>query len=185
MRIRKALPEDAYAIAVVRVDSWRSTYQGLLPARFLNSLSYRDIERHWSGILADPDQQGTAYVAEATGGQIVGFALCGKSRDPKLQVDGEIFAIYLLKEFQRQGIGRQLFLTCVKQFHASGLQGMAVWALETNQIARGFYQRMGGRLTLRKSAVFGGMPVTQVAYCWYNLETLIKQFDPKLPAKPS
>jgi ribosomal protein S18 acetylase RimI-like enzyme len=180
MQIRKAHQEDAHAIAIVRVDSWKSTYQGLLPIRFLDSLSYRDIERYWSGILVDPEKHGATFVAEMPTGQIVGFALCGKTRDVKLKPEGEIFAIYLLQEYQRQGIGRQLFLACANQLRKSGLRGMAVWALETNQIARGFYERMGGEITLRKPAVFGGMRVTQVAYCWYNLNDLLEQSAPHL-----
>jgi len=37
--IRPALPNDAAEIARVHVDSWRSSYRGLLADEFLDSLS--------------------------------------------------------------------------------------------------------------------------------------------------
>jgi len=175
--IRNAEQEDARAIALVRVDSWRSTYRGLLPASFLNGLSYRDAEHHWNGILADPAQHGWAYVAEADGGQVVGFSLCGRTRDPLLPLEGELFALYLLQSHQRRGIGRQLFLAAVHQLRRAGLRGMLVWALETNQPARAFYERMGGTPAGQKNSVFGGMRVIQVAYRWDDLS----QWDAESP----
>lgn len=39
MHIRKAAVEDAAAIAKVHVDSWRTTYKGIMPSDYLNSLS--------------------------------------------------------------------------------------------------------------------------------------------------
>jgi Acetyltransferase (GNAT) family. len=52
------------------------------------------------------------YVAENKSGKIVGFAAGGRERMGKYMYQGELFAIYILEEYQRQGIGRQL-LGCV------------------------------------------------------------------------
>ena len=40
MFIRKANIEDAMGIAKVHVDSWRTTYKGIVPEVFLENLSY-------------------------------------------------------------------------------------------------------------------------------------------------
>ena len=40
MLIREASPTDAAAIARVHVDSWRTTYAGIVPADYLANLSY-------------------------------------------------------------------------------------------------------------------------------------------------
>ena len=40
MKIRRATSSDAANIAKVHVDSWRTTYQNVLPTDFLESLSY-------------------------------------------------------------------------------------------------------------------------------------------------
>jgi hypothetical protein len=38
--IREAAPADAPGIARVHVDTWRTTYQGIVPDQFLARLSY-------------------------------------------------------------------------------------------------------------------------------------------------
>lgn len=45
MLTRKAALEDAPGIANVHVDSWRSTYKGIVPDTYLASLSYENQER--------------------------------------------------------------------------------------------------------------------------------------------
>lgn len=42
MHIRRATETDAAAIARVQVDSWRSTYKGIVPEQHLISLSYKE-----------------------------------------------------------------------------------------------------------------------------------------------
>ncbi|BCU83346.1 hypothetical protein JIR001_31290 [Polycladomyces abyssicola] len=47
------------------------------------------------------------YVAENEFGTIVGFTGEGRERSGEPGYDGELYAIYLLKEFQCQGIGSE------------------------------------------------------------------------------
>ena len=51
MRVRTAEPRDADSLARVHVDSWRSTYAGILTDEFLAGLSYRDRESFWEQVL--------------------------------------------------------------------------------------------------------------------------------------
>ena len=45
--LRPARPGDAAAIARVHVDTWRSTYAGLLPDRYLVTMSMTRRAAHW------------------------------------------------------------------------------------------------------------------------------------------
>jgi len=45
--IRRANIEDADGIAKVHVDSWKTTYKGIIPNNFLNGLSYEDRTELW------------------------------------------------------------------------------------------------------------------------------------------
>jgi len=70
MLIRKAEPKDAYGIARVRVNGWRTTYRGIVPADFLLKLGSNAIE--WSekvrSALAKREVEGfVATVDDATG----------------------------------------------------------------------------------------------------------------------
>lgn len=69
------------------------------------------------------------YVALNEKEQIIGFASGGKSRSPEYPYDGELYAIYLLKEYQQQGIGRKLIQSIVNELQSGGYQSMIVWVL--------------------------------------------------------
>ena len=79
--VRRAEPQDAPAVARVHVASWRQAYRGLLPQEYLDSLSVEARTMTWAKAFSQlPDQTSTTLVGEL-GGQIVGFACVGPSRD--------------------------------------------------------------------------------------------------------
>src|SRR5918998_4172552 len=49
--VREARPADAAGIARVHVDTWRTTYRGIVPDDHLDALSYEARERFWAGAL--------------------------------------------------------------------------------------------------------------------------------------
>ena len=64
IQIRQATPADAAAIARVHVDSWRSSYAGVVPEEILSGLSYQEREALWDDILTAPRLERHCYVAE-------------------------------------------------------------------------------------------------------------------------
>ncbi len=58
---------------------------------------------------------------------------------------GEIASFYVLPAEWRQGTGRRLGETAVAEAHARGFAEVAIWVLETNARARGFYEALGFR----------------------------------------
>ena len=51
-RVRSATPADANGIARVQVDTWRTTYGGIVPDAHLDALSYRHRESVWQQIIS-------------------------------------------------------------------------------------------------------------------------------------
>jgi len=45
MKIRKATPSDAYNIAKVQVDTWKTAYKNIVPDNFLNQMTYASREK--------------------------------------------------------------------------------------------------------------------------------------------
>src|SRR6478736_193236 len=102
--IRQGRIGDEAGIANVHVESWKSTYKGLVPDSFLDSLSAEKRKPLWKKQL----ESNSVFVAEENG-QIVGFASYGKERTNKHpSYTGELYAMYLLAEHQRKGIGKAL-----------------------------------------------------------------------------
>ena len=105
--IRRARPSDAPAIAAVHVASWRATYPGLLPDRYLLGLSPRTETQRWRRMLAFPGM-GDAFVAIEAPDGIVGYGTCGRQRPGIEGFAGEFYTLYLVDHVQGMGLGRRL-----------------------------------------------------------------------------
>ncbi|RYZ76951.1 MAG: hypothetical protein EOP04_31500 [Proteobacteria bacterium] len=99
--IRAARPEDAKDIAHIHVDSWRSTYAGLVSQTYLDQLKYEDREKMWTSILHQITPRSHVLLAyDKDKKKVVGFVSSGPKQDhPEVKYDGEISALYILKEF--------------------------------------------------------------------------------------
>jgi len=121
--IRRADPRDAANIARVQVESWLSTYRGIVPDAFLASMNVEEQTRRALAHLA-----GTSiliFVAEDQEG-LFGFVSGGASRETLDDYDGELYAIYLLAHRQKKGVGRLLCHTLASALRAGGFTSMAV-----------------------------------------------------------
>ncbi|RYZ81218.1 MAG: GNAT family N-acetyltransferase, partial [Proteobacteria bacterium] len=102
---REATLADVDGIAKVHVDAWRSTYAGIVPQSYLDSLAYEDKAAMWHKLLNMQLRRWHLIVAVNDSNRIIGFSSGGSGSEKMIDMDGEIFAIYLLKEFHGKGIG--------------------------------------------------------------------------------
>lgn len=169
MLIRAALPADAPGMARVVVDTWRSTYRGLLPDTILDNLSYAQRTETWARHIADPEN--SIFVAATPAGAIVGVASGGPDRPDALGYAGELYAIYLLAAYQGQGLGRRLTAAVAQRLAERGLTSMLVWVLASNP-ARRFYESLGGAPLPEREMIFGGVPLALAGYGWRDTRPL-------------
>lgn len=163
MQIRASTLADAPAIARVHVDSWRTTYVGILPDEVLANLSYERGEQRFTKILGELPPTACHFVAEDAG-RIVGFATGGPFRGDLPGYTGELYAIYLLKAAQGAGTGRALFDAVTGFLKQQGHTSMLIWVAEANHPARRFYERMGGQVGARKGEPVAGVPLVEIGY---------------------
>ncbi len=168
MNVRKALPGDVKGIAKVHVDSWRTTYKGIVPDEYLNNLSYESKEKIWlEGI-----KQKNVYVAEDGKGEIVGFSTGGKERSGSYpDYQGELYAIYILQAHQGKGIGRKLIAPIVDDLKKMSITMMLVLVLEENP-SRLFYETLGAKLLDTIEVEIAGVTLKERVYGWDNLENV-------------
>lgn len=170
--IRDATGADAAAIARVHVDSWRTTYRGLMPDAVLDGLSYAGRERQWVwATSAAAEGRGCVVVADEGEAGIVGFASGGACRDD-LGYGAEVPAIYLLEAWQGRGLGKGLMLAAADRLAARGYDSLLVWVLETNELGRRFYAALGGAVVGAKEEELFGATLREVAYGWPDLAAL-------------
>ena len=172
IRIREATEANAAAIARVHVDSWRTTYKGIVPGDYLTALSYEQREGVWRANISAARGREFVYVAQDGGGQVVGFASGGPQNSGDTEYAGELYAIYLLASHQGQGIGRQLVLAVTRRLLQADLPSMLVWVLASNS-SRLFYEALGGKELYEKPITIGGASLVEVAYGWPDLSILV------------
>ena len=139
--IRPARPEDAAAIARIRVDSWRDTYAHLLSPEFLAALDPVADTNGWrvtiERMTEDPSR-GTFVVAELDGA-VRGFAIACPPRpnenDPPR--DWQLPLIYQDAELHGTGSGQALLVAAI------GDRPTFLWTAEDNPRAIAFYRRNG------------------------------------------
>ena len=169
--VRGAGVEDAPAIGRVHVESWRTTYPGLLPDNYLASMDAADHATRWERLLGHRASRHVALVAEQDG-EVVGFASAGPDRDGDRVYDGELYAIYLLERVQKQGVGRALVEAAADGLAQRGMRGMRVWVLRDNRPARGFYEHLGGQYLRERTLEFDQVVVPEVCYGWPDVRRL-------------
>ncbi|WP_391122543.1 GNAT family N-acetyltransferase [Psychrobacillus sp. L3] len=168
IKIRKADLTDTKGIAKVHVDCWRTTYANIIPEEYLKNLTYESREQMWTNAIP----QGDIYVAENKSGEIVGFAKGGKERSSKYKgYDGELYAIYILQDYQGKGIGTALVKPIINDIIGVGLNSMLVLVLEDNN-SRKFYESLGGRKIDTVEVEIGGKKFSELVYGWEDIRNI-------------
>jgi ribosomal protein S18 acetylase RimI-like enzyme len=177
MEVREAAERDAAGMARVIIDSRRVAHRDHIPAEALLRFSYEESERNWRRALAEiaaaDDAPQRIYVAVTAAGQVVGVAMGGPERSGHPQYPGEVYVLYLLPGYHRQGLGRRLMAVVAAHLGAHGMPGLLVRVLAANTPARLFYEALGGVLVLEEEITEDGVVLAQVAYGWPDGRVLV------------
>jgi len=179
IHIRKALISDIEGLIDVNIKTWQTAYKGIIKAETLNGLTKnREAridrckqefgEREVEGKII---QQAVALEED----RVVGFATFGKCRESseeRLENASEIYAIYVLEDYQGKSIGKKLVHHAVKQLQKTGeFDKLVIWTLKDNP-SRGFYERLGGVQKFEKIIEIAGQTLDEVGYVYDNLVEL-------------
>jgi len=177
MKIREAHLSDAAAMAGVIVDSFRSAHRDHIPAESLMKFTYEESERNWARALRElsgsTESKECIYIAENDAGDVIGMAMGGPERSNHPIFTGEIYILYLLPEYHRQGIGRWLTGQVVRRLVEWEMHSLIIRVLKANAPARRFYEELGGQLVLEEHIEEDGVVLEQVAYGWMDASRLL------------
>ncbi|MEC0173432.1 GNAT family N-acetyltransferase [Paenibacillus favisporus] len=168
MSIRQAAYDDYPVLAKVHVESWKTTYRGMIADAYLDQLTVESRMERWKQLLSRGDKDLWTFVSEDEAGRVSGFIQGGKCREEVAGYDAEIYALYLLKEHQGKGHGRLLVNTLIQAFRENGFGSMYVWVLKDNP-ARQFYMKMGGSPVSEKTLDIAGQAVLETGLAWDKL----------------
>ena len=140
MDVRRAVPDDAEAIAAVHVRTWQVAYVDYFSKEYLDGqsrfLTDSAIKHRREEIAGD---EWTTFVAEGDG-SILGFAAVSKNHDGLGDEVGELGAIYVDPDQWNQGVGGALLETAEASLAVSGFKRAILWTLKANERTRRFYE---------------------------------------------
>ena len=140
---RKAEIEDCLSIVILKGIVWNTTYRGIYSDESLNHYDVLKNQKILENIVNNPKIE--VYVATNME-QIVGFMTYGKPYRPFEDFEQEIGMLYILKEYQRKGIGRTFFDIACNQAIKNGYDKFCVAVNKKNYEAQRFYIAMGGNV---------------------------------------
>jgi ribosomal protein S18 acetylase RimI-like enzyme len=148
----------------IYVKTWRDTYLSVIPFGYLFGMSESRQEQAFLNELSS--RQTISFVAEDAG-RVVGFITGGDERNKDDIYRGEIYTLYVLKHFQRRGIGGRLVSALAIRLNRNGIYSMLVRVLKLNPYRR-FYQKINGTYLKTERLPFAGEVMDVEAYGWLD-----------------
>ena len=136
--VRKARKNDAKDIVFINVMCWKESYKGIFPQVFLDNLDFNNPES-----IRKCQNKIDEYAVYEKDNQIIGMARYGKNKKDYDDSYGEIYALYVRPEFQKQKVGTELV-----QYVFSELKKKYKYALISTlkeNKSNEFYKKIGGK----------------------------------------
>lgn len=181
--IRPAIETDCAALAAVHIAGWNATYQGIVPQDYLDSLDGTSRAVQWKEWLASGQTQ--ALIAHDENNNPAGFISFGTLRTPppglspiRPLYSAEIYAIYILPEYWRQGLGRQLLRAAALKLKDMKHSSLCLWVIEKNHRALDFYKALSGERCGSREIDVGGTKLKELAIGWRKTQPLMTEQTP-------
>jgi L-amino acid N-acyltransferase YncA len=180
-RIRPAKEEDVQAIADVYVETWRSTYAGILPDKVLVEMSPERQMVMWARAIRHADGPATEQilVLEDPDAGVIGVGSGGFNRDRASTYGGEVYTLYVHPDHQNLGHGERLLAGLFDIMIAQGYDAAVIWVLKANP-SRFFYEVMKGKRVGEREEKLWGTILGEIAYGWEDLEGALEVGRPGL-----
>jgi len=160
--IREATTEDIAALAALHARTWSDTYPGVKKPP-----TFEIREWQWRKAFFEENDGGWfCLVVENGKKELIGFAKGMKFSHSDLPgFSGELNKIYLLREYQRLGLGRKLVGHVARRFLGEGITSMVLFGSSQNPSCA-FHEAIGGEKLFAKNGEFHG------GYGWRDLGQL-------------
>jgi ribosomal protein S18 acetylase RimI-like enzyme len=159
--IREATAEDIPGLAALHVKTWAETYPGVKKPSTNEIRAYQWLEQ-----FKITDGSWFCFLVSTKKNELIGFAKGQKYSHSDLpEFSGELNKLYLLRDYQRIGLGRKLIGHVARRFLSMGINNMVLFGTAQNPSC-GFHEALGGERLYANNGEFHG------GYCWRDLNRL-------------
>jgi ribosomal protein S18 acetylase RimI-like enzyme len=168
IKIRYAEAKDIEDMIDVNLKTWRTTYASIIDEDYL--LEREKEKERENRVKRDKDNFGRLEVegrkvykcVAIDNEKVIGTATYGKCRQEDrygLTNAGEIYAIYILKEYQQRGIGKKLINFAVNDL------------INENYVK--FYKKIGGNSKLTRNIQIGKQTLEEIGFVYDDIDELL------------
>ena len=156
--VKVAAASDLPGIHEVANRTWPATYAGMIPDE--DTATFLEANYSLDRLTFIHDSMGEGMLVAVNAGEVIGYVMITKDRDGTAQ----IWAIYVLPEWQRRGAGRLLWKAALERGRQLESDQLVLWVLDGNEPARQFYERQGAVVAEERDYPVGGGSVREVCY---------------------
>ena len=158
--IRKMTKEDCADVTHVITVAWNETYRGIVPDEILDNMYLNEKERTEKSKEKFDEQNNHQFVLEVAN-KVVGYMNVGLTEEKEFPNFGEIYAIYIIKEYKGNGYAKKLIKEGIKELKSMNCDKMLISCLVGNPTNE-FYKHIGGKLI--KQRIFEKLQLPENVY---------------------
>lgn len=178
LSVRPATKEDIPTLAEIHLTSKLEAESGIIDQIFLDTKTPAEYEEKWARWLNL--EYSRTLIAHDDTGTACALVSYGKLQTPppgsspiRPAYTSEIFALYVLPAYQRQGIGRFLLSRASAELTKNGHRSLCLWALQKNKDTCAFYTALNGQRLGKRQVEMGPSDVREVCFGWRDLTPLM------------
>lgn len=142
MKVERATPADALAVAAIQVDAWRTAYAGIVSSEYLSRMSVERLAANWRRMIDEGNP--IVLVARNDDSAVIGWLALGTCRDPDAPpFQAEVWSLNVAPASWLGGVGRSLWLHARQILREAGFASCSLRVLEQNGQAIRFYRALG------------------------------------------
>ena len=165
LKIRRATINDVPALAALHVVTFNETHGLTQNVPTFGMRAYQ-----WQYAFANDDGSWFCFVIEKENRELVGFAKgLPYHHEEHAEYSGELNKIYLLKKYQRMGLGLRLVCKVASEFIDRKIFSMLLFGDAANP-SNQFYEALGAERLVTKNGDFHG------GYGWKDLKKLVEKY---------
>ena len=143
MEIKEATLDMCRKIAEIKYEVWTTTYKDIYPQSKFDNYDIDAQAKKFEALVLNEDVK---LFVGIENNKIVGYMAVGKSNRPYREGVKEIILLYVLKEHQKRGFGKQFFNYAYQILKDEGEREFIISCNKFNKNALAFYEKMGGKI---------------------------------------
>lgn len=142
IKILKANKSHAMTLSQIKQLCWKDTYTGIYDDEDIYNFDY---VKHANKFISDIENNNQNVYIIQDSNTIFGYMIFGKSKHPFNNLEYELNALYLLKEYKGLGLGKKLFNLAIETAKTLGQNRFLINCNYYNP-SNAFYLKMGANL---------------------------------------